>query len=208
MSNDLVFWYAARAAAMSAFAVLSVSLLTGMALRTSLLGAVARNRAVLALHGFLSWFWVPLVVVHVGCLLLDGTARIGVLDLVIPFRVAYAPVAVGLGSVGLVLLVLVGVTSAVRRRLSPVVWRWIHRLSYPMFVLFLVHAQLAGSDFSRTPISVAGWATLGMLVMLALPRAAGGRVDHRERDDRPAPVVAAPVPASAFAMPPREPIAE
>ena len=178
MNHDLVFWYAARAAALTAFVVLSASLVTGMALRTALLGALARNRAVLGLHTFLSWFWVPLVAVHVGCLLLDGTARIGVLDLVVPFRVGYAPVAVGLGSVGLVLLVLVGVTSAVRRRLSPVVWRWIHRLSYPMFVVFLVHAQLAGSDFSRTPISVAGWATLGLLAMLALPRAAGGRVEQ------------------------------
>ncbi len=178
MSNaDLVLWYAARAAAMSAFLVLSMSLLTGMALRTALLGALARNKAVLALHTFLSWFWVPLVLAHAGCLLLDGTARIGVLDLIVPFRVAYAPLAVGLGTVGLVLLLLVGITSAVRRRLAPRVWRWIHRLSYPMFAIFLVHAQLAGSDFSRTPISVAGWATLGMLVMLALPRAAGARVN-------------------------------
>jgi DMSO/TMAO reductase YedYZ heme-binding membrane subunit len=64
-----------------------------------------------------------------------------------------------------------------RRRMSPRVWRWVHRLSYPMFVIFVVHAQFAGTDFSRTWISVVAWATLGALVMLALPRAAGGRVE-------------------------------
>lgn len=182
MTSDLVLWYAARAAAMAAFAVLSASLLTGMALRTALLSGLARNRAVLALHGFLSWFWVPLVAVHVVAIVLDSTARVGLVDVVIPFRVGYARLGVGLGSVGLLLLALVGVTSAMRRRLRPRLWRWIHRLSYPMFVIFLVHAQLAGSDFSRSWISVIGWATLGGLVMLALPRAAGGRIDGATYD--------------------------
>jgi len=176
MNTDLVLWDAARAAALAAFTVVSVSLLTGMALRTALLAPLARNRAVLALHGFLTWFWLPLVAVHVTALVLDGTARIGVLDLVIPFRVGYARLAVGLGSVGLLLLLLVGVTSALRRRMSPRLWRAVHLLSYPMFGVFLLHAQLAGSDFSRTWISVLGWATVGALAMLALPRLAGGRV--------------------------------
>lgn len=192
MNSDLVLWYAARVAALAAFAVLCAALITGMALRTALLSPVARNRSVLALHSFLSWFWVPLVGIHVVALVLDGTSRIGVLDTVLPFRVDYARVAVGLGTVGFLVLLLVGVTSALRRRLSPPVWRWIHRLSYPMFVVFLVHAQLAGSDFSRTAISVAGWATLGALVMLALPRAAGGRLlaPRDERSQKPVEVAA------------------
>jgi len=61
--------------------------------------------------------------------------------------------------------------------MSPRLWHAVHLLSYPMFGVFLLHAQLAGSDFSRTWISVAGWATLGALVMLLLPRAAGSRVE-------------------------------
>ena len=180
MNTDLVLWDAARAAALTAFAVLCASLITGMALRTALLAPMARNRALLELHSFLSWFWVPLVGVHVICLVLDGTARIRVVDAFVPFLMTSyggAQVAVGLGTVGFLLLLLVGVSSALRRRMSPRSWRWIHRSSYPMFVVFLVHAQLAGTDFSRTWISVAGWATLGALVMLLLPRAAGSRVE-------------------------------
>jgi DMSO/TMAO reductase YedYZ heme-binding membrane subunit len=90
--------------------------------------------------------------------------------------VGYARLAVGLGSVGLLLLLLVGVTSALRRRMSPRLWHAVHLLSYPMFGVFLLHAQLAGSDFSRTWISVLGWATVGALATLALPRIAGARV--------------------------------
>jgi len=176
MNTSLMLWEAARAAALAAFAVLAGALLTGMAVRTALLGTIARSPAVLALHSFLSWFWVPLVVVHVVALLLDGTARLTALDVVIPFRAPYAQVPVGLGTVGLLLLVLIGVTSALRRRMSPRLFRTVHRLSYPTFALFLVHAQLAGTDFSRTWISVLGWATLGALAMLAIARLATGRL--------------------------------
>jgi hypothetical protein len=42
--------------------------------------------------------------------------------------------------------------------------------------VFLIHAQLAGPDFSQVAISLAAWATLGGLVALALLRAAGGRM--------------------------------
>ncbi len=175
MNSGLVLWEAARAAALAAVAVLSIALLTGMALRTALLAPLARNRAVLALHAFMSWFWVPLVAVHVTAVTLDGTSRLSPVDAVIPFRAPYAQVPIGLGTVGLLLLVLVGVTSALRRRMSPRVWRWLHRTSYPMFGVFLVHAQLAGSDFSRTWISLLGWATIGGLAMLAVPRMVGAR---------------------------------
>jgi sulfoxide reductase heme-binding subunit YedZ len=176
MNTDILLWEAARAAALAAFLVLAGALLTGMAVRTQLLGGIARSPAVLALHSFLSWFWVPLVAVHVTALLLDGTARLTPVDAVVPFRAAYAQVPIGLGTVGLLLLVLVGVTSALRRRMPAGVFRWIHRAAYPMFAVFLVHAQLAGSDFSRTWISLLGWATLGALAVLAIARAATGRL--------------------------------
>jgi DMSO/TMAO reductase YedYZ heme-binding membrane subunit len=179
VNTGIVLWEAARAAALAAFAVLSASLLTGMALRTALLAPVARNKAVLALHSFLSWFWVPLVAVHVTAIILDGTSRLSAVDAVLPFRAPYAQVPIGLGTVGLLLLVLVGVTSALRRRMSVRVWRWVHRLSYPMFGVFLVHAQLAGSDFSRTWISLLGWATVGALLMLAVARAISVRAPRR-----------------------------
>ena len=182
MSHDLIFWYGARVAALTAFVVLAGSLLTGMAVRTAYLSAVAKNRVVISLHTFLSWFWVPLVLIHISCLLLDSASRISWIDVVIPFQTALpgATLAVGLGTLGFLVLLFIWVTSVFRSRMSPPLWRWLHRLTYPMFVVFLVHAQLAGSDFSHTSVSVIGWATLGMLAMLALPRAAGGRVATAE----------------------------
>jgi sulfoxide reductase heme-binding subunit YedZ len=179
MNGDLILWYAARAAALAAFFVLAASLLTGMAIRTAYLAPLARNRGVIAVHGFLTWFWVPLVTVHVTSLLLDATSRITPFDVVVPFRVnegAGSQLAIGLGTIGFLLLVLIAATSALRRWMRPAVWRWIHRLTYPMFVVFLIHAQLAGTDFSDAAISLAAWATLGGLAALAVLRVAGGRM--------------------------------
>lgn len=179
MNHDLLFWYAARVAALAAFAVLAGSLLTGMAIRTAYLAPLARNRGVLALHSFLSWFWLPLIAIHVVAIVLDSTARVSALDVVVPFQVRYSSssaLAIGLGTIGFLLILLIGISSALRRHMSRPLWLWLHRLTYPMFVLLLVHAQLAGSDFSRTAVSLTGWATLGLLVMLALPRAAGARM--------------------------------
>lgn len=175
--SDLVLWEASRAAALGAFLVLCAVLLSGMALRTQLLAPLARNRAVLEVHGFLTWFWVPLLAVHLVALLLDATARLRLLDLVVPFQVPYGRLAVGLGTVGLLLAVLVVVSAVLRHHLSPRLWRWLHRLAYPMVALVVVHAQLAGSDVGGTVVGVVGWGVVGALAILFAVRLLGGRVE-------------------------------
>ena len=110
VSADLILWYAARAAALAAFFVLAASLLTGIAIRTAYCSrSVARNRTVVAVHGFLSWFWVPLVTVHVTSLLLDATSpHHPARPARCPFRVneasGFCQLAIGLGTIGLLLL--------------------------------------------------------------------------------------------------------
>jgi methionine sulfoxide reductase heme-binding subunit len=179
LNADLVFWYAARIAALTAFVALSLSLLTGIAIRTAFLGGVARNKALLAVHGFMSWLWVPLIAVHVVSLLLDQTAKVAPVDLLVPFQsqIPGGRLAVGLGTICLLLVVFIGVTSALRKRMSTRLWLWLHRLTYPLFALMVVHAQLAGTDFSRAAISMTGWVVLGLLAGLSMLRAIGARVE-------------------------------
>ena len=189
MNSGQVAWDVARVAAMSAFFVMAVAVLTGMAIRTAYLAPLARNRSLLSLHKFLTWLWIPLMAVHIGALLLDAAAGIGWVDVLIPFRVHYATnagtatLAIGLGTCGFLLVLFVGITAALRKRMSQRLWRWIHRLTYPMFAVFLVHAQLAGTDFSRTAVSVIAWAAAGLLLMLAMPRVVGGRMDTEPLQD-------------------------
>jgi DMSO/TMAO reductase YedYZ heme-binding membrane subunit len=180
MSLDELLWLISRAAALTAFFVLAASLITGQALRTAIFGPRLRNRELAGLHEFLTICWLPFVALHLIALTLDRVAQITPLDLVVPFRVPYASLAVGLGTIGFDLLVVVALSSYLRSRLRPVAWRWLHRTSYVVFATFVVHAVLAGSDVTRSLILAPLAAVVSFLVITTLARVLFGRTSGVE----------------------------
>ncbi|MFN2519461.1 MAG: hypothetical protein ABR525_00260 [Candidatus Limnocylindria bacterium] len=174
--DDLVFWVLARALGLTSFAALSLSVLSGVALRTSVLDFLARNRALRALHDFTTPLWLPLGAAHVVTLLFDATARIGPADVVLPFRVGYGAVAIGLGTVSLDILVVVVVTSWLKRRMDQALWRWIHRTSYVAFAALFMHAVLSGTDFDSPVVSAISWSMAAGIAVLSLSRIVWGRL--------------------------------
>ena len=98
MDLDLFFWILSRVAGISSFIALAISLLTGVALRTAVLDWLGSNRVVKSVHEYTAVLWIPLGVLHIVSLVLDHTARIGLLDLLIPFRAPYGTVSIGLGT--------------------------------------------------------------------------------------------------------------
>lgn len=176
MTIDQLLWEASRAAALTAFFLVSASILTGQALRSALFGGAVRNRELLSLHRFLTLCWMPLLAVHVLSITLDSVARITPLDLVLPFRVSYASIPVGLGTLGFELLIAITVASYLRDRMDPIRWRFLHRLSYPAFAMFALHALLAGTDFSRTAVLAPAAAVLVFVVVVSLARVIFGRL--------------------------------
>lgn len=173
-------WVLARVTGLAAFAALSVSLLSGTVLRTAVLDWLAGNRALRSLHEFTAILWMPLGGLHMVALLLDPTARIGVADLVVPFRAGLgdprATLAYGLGTLTFEILLLVAATGWLRRRMSAGAWRWTHRLAYVAFALLFLHAVLGGSDFSDPAVAALTWATATMLATLAFARILWGRL--------------------------------
>ena len=176
MTTDQFFWVLARVAGLSSYATLAVALVTGIALRTAVLDWLGSNRALRALHEYTTVLWIPLAVLHVGSLLLDKTARIGLLDLVIPFHSSYASLAIGLGALSVDILLLVTVTAFLKRRMNKDLWLWMHRLAYVAFAMIFLHAVLTGTDFSDPVVSAITWAAAAMLLFLALARAIWGRL--------------------------------
>lgn len=176
MTIDQLLWEASRAAALAAFFTVCASVLTGQALRSSLFGAALRNRELLLLHRVLTLCWIPLVALHIVTIALDPVARISALDLVLPFRVSYAALPIGLGTLGVDLLIVVTTTSYLRDRIDAGTWRWLHRLSYVMFGLFILHALLAGTDFSRSIVLAPAAAVLVFVAVASLARLAFGRL--------------------------------
>ena len=176
MDLQLLTWVVARVAGLASYAALSIALLTGIALRTGVLDWMGPNRVLRSLHEYSTVLWIPLGVLHVAALLLDRTARVGPLDLVVPFLVPYGGLAVGLGTISLQVLLLVTVTGFLRRRMDSQAWQWLHRLSYVAFGLLFVHSVLAGTDLGDPVVAGLSWATAGALALLTMARVIWGRL--------------------------------
>src|ERR1700681_3528725 len=153
MTMDQFFWVLARVAGLSSYAALAIALVTGIALRTAVLDWLGSNRALRSLHEYTTVLWIPLAGLHLLSLLLDTTARVGVLDLVIPFHSTYGTLAIGLGALSVDVLVIV-----------------------TAFALIFLHAVLSGTDFSDPIVSAITWAAASMLLLLAVARAVWGRL--------------------------------
>ncbi|HEX9268488.1 MAG TPA: ferric reductase-like transmembrane domain-containing protein [Candidatus Limnocylindria bacterium] len=176
MDLQLWFWAVARATGLASYAALCLSVLSGVALRTSVLDFLAHNRALRALHDFVTYLWIPLGLAHVTTLILDHTAQIRPVDAVVPFLVGYGTLAIGLGTISFDLAVVIIVTSWLRRRMDDRLWRWIHRTSYVAFATVFLHSYLSGTDFDAPIVSAFTWsAALGLAVFTAV-RVVWGRL--------------------------------
>lgn len=172
----LLLWSLARVAGLASFVALSISLLTGLALRTAVLDWLGSNRVLRSTHEYTAVLWIPLGLLHISALLLDQTARIRPLDLVVPFLAPYGAFPIGLGTLTFELFAVVAVTGWLRRRLNAELWQWLHRLSYGAFALLFLHALLGGTDFSDPLVSAFTWSVAAVLATLSVARLVWGRL--------------------------------
>jgi methionine sulfoxide reductase heme-binding subunit len=176
MDADAFFWVVARVSGLASFLALGFGLTTGMALRTGVLDLLGPNRAVRSLHEFMQWLWVPLGLIHVVTLLLDRTARLSPIDLVVPFQAPYGGLAVGLGTLTLEIFALVVLTGWLKRAIPQPIWIWIHRLGYVAFAMVFFHALLGGTDFTDHTVSAVTWSAAMVVALLALARVLWGHL--------------------------------
>jgi sulfoxide reductase heme-binding subunit YedZ len=176
VTTDQFFWLLARVAGLGSYAALAIALVTGIALRTAVLDWLATNRVLRSLHEYTTVLWIPLAGLHVLSLLMDSTARVGLLDVVLPFHATYGTLAIGLGSLSLDLLAAVTVAALLKRRMRKELWIWIHRLAYAAFALMFLHAVLSGTDFSDPAVSAITWGSAAALLTLSVARLLGGRL--------------------------------
>lgn len=176
MTADQFFWVLARVSGLGSYVSLAIALITGIALRTAVLDWMATNRLMRSLHEYTTVLWIPLAAIHLVSLLLDTTAKIGLLDLAVPFHSSYGQLGIGLGALSLDVLLVVTVTSLLKRHMRKDLWLWLHRLSYGAFALIFLHAVLSGTDFSDPTVSAITWGTAAALLTLGIVRVLGGRL--------------------------------
>jgi predicted ferric reductase len=164
--NSKLWWYAARANGLVAWALLAASVLWGLALSTKV-GAGKRPRPawMLDLHRFLGAAGLVFTGIHVISILLDSYVHFGLVEVLVPLTGNWHPVAVAWGIAALYLFVAVEITSLLRGRISKRAWRLTHFLSFPLFALATTHALSAGTDRA---VPVVRWGILGITALAAV----------------------------------------
>jgi methionine sulfoxide reductase heme-binding subunit len=140
-----VAWLVARAAGLVAFALLSVSVMLGLAISTKVLGA-RRGKMLLGWHQTLMWTALAMVGLHMGALLFDPTIHFGLAAVLVPGSAPWRPVPVAAGIVGAWLVLVLAASFHVRRRIGQRRWRLMHYATFGAFAIGLYHALNVGSD--------------------------------------------------------------
>lgn len=146
MTHDPTFWFLARATGLTAYVLVTASVLAGLVLKSRLFGRALRPAAVTDLHRFLAVLSIGAVVLHGLALVLDSTVHISVAALLLPGFSPYRPVPVALGVVAAELMLLVYASFSVRRRIGARNWRRLHWATYAIFAAATAHGVLAGTD--------------------------------------------------------------
>ena len=170
------WWYVARAGGLVAWALVLASCTWGLLHAVRAFGRRPSPSWMLSTHRYLSALAIAFVAVHVVAILADSFVQFSLVDVFVPFVSSWHPVAVAWGIVGMYVLVAVEVTSLVRARLSPKVWRGLHMLSYVLLGLVTIHFLTAGTDVDdllpTTSIVLIGVATVFGTAMLLTWRTA------------------------------------
>ena len=171
MISGTALWYASRATGVISLILLSIVAILGIVVnRQGRLPGLPRF-AVTGLHRSLSLLTVAFLGTHIVTAIADGYVHIPWLSTIVPFSSSYERFWIGLGTVAVDMTAAVIVTSLLRARLRPAVWRAVHWLAYASYPVTLVHSMGASKDLRS------GWLlALTMATVFAVVTAIGYRV--------------------------------
>ncbi len=110
---------------------------------------------------------VVFLAIHVVTSILDTYVHIGWAAVVVPFTSPYSRFWVGMGTVALDLMAAVFISSLLRPRIKPQVWRGIHWLAYGCWPVALAHTFGVGTDGGQGWVIALGTACI-VSVLVAL----------------------------------------
>lgn len=144
MSHE--YWYISRAAGFTAYLLLFVSVVLGIANGTRFADRFFRRNNVFDMHRFTALLSLFFVAFHVFILLGDGYFSIGLKQLLVPLTSPYRPWQVAVGILSFYSLVLIIVSFYVRKFIGYRAWRAIHFLTFALFAGATLHGIVSGTD--------------------------------------------------------------
>jgi sulfoxide reductase heme-binding subunit YedZ len=181
VKSDPTFWLLARASGLTAYALLTTSVLAGLTVKSKPLGRRVRAAAVTDLHKFLSLLALGAIALHGIVLTLDATVRMPLAALVLPGLSPYRPLATGVGVLAAELAALIYVSFSFRRRIGARNWRRLHYLTFAVFGAATVHGLAAGTDRWATGLYALAVAAVAGLTGWRVLTKGESRAPHRDR---------------------------
>lgn len=140
-------WLVSRAASIAAFVVLTLVVVLGILI------SHPRNKDrwkftkhLFPWHQALLASMFALIGIHLWFTGSDPKSGLTFSQMLFPLHSQYHPLAMMAGAFGLYFLIVVSLTAALRRWVSKVVWLSLHRASWLVWVLVLLHGVVGGSD--------------------------------------------------------------
>ena len=150
MKADPTFWLLARASGLTAYALLTASVLAGLVLKSRPFRSLrSRRRSPIRTA---SWpcsgsARSPSARRHPAARHERSTSHR--LALLVPGASPYRPLAVGIGVLAAELMVVVYASFSLRKRSGPRNWRRLHWATYAIFAAATVHGLAAGTDTAQ-----------------------------------------------------------
>jgi methionine sulfoxide reductase heme-binding subunit len=162
-------WFATRGAGVMTLVCLTLVVILGIMTSVRIEGRRTPRFVTASLHRNFGLFTIVLLSVHIATSVIDPFAGIRPVDAAIPFVGSYRTVWLGLGVIGAELMLAVTLTSLLRERLGPRLWKLVHWAAYASWPLALVHGLGTGSD-SQAPWMLGLTAACGAAVLITLGR--------------------------------------
>lgn len=182
---SVVWWLISRASGIVALALISLSVVLGLAMAGKLLRRPRIKRAAAALHEHLALISLAAIGAHGLALLGDRWLRPGWRGITVPFALGYRPAFTGLGIIAGYLVVLLGPSFYLRRYVGARRWRSLHRAILIVWVLSAIHTLGAGTDMGHVWLRAIVLIPVAPIVYLLVVRVIGAERASRAAGHAP-----------------------
>jgi len=159
-----ITWDIARAGGFTAYILLTLAVIVGLALSTQIQSPSRWPRLLNSeLHNFLTLISTIFLVVHVLATWVDPFTRFSWNEILIPLTSHNRPEWMAFGIVALYLGIAIGISTWLRPHIGYKLWRQLHVLTLGVFALATIHGIGTGSD-TQTPWALGIYLVSSVLV--------------------------------------------
>lgn len=167
--NLFPVWELSRGAGLTSFVLLTISMITGILHSFKFINKKVKTHSHIV-HQYTGWFGILLGLTHGLVLLFNQDESLSLKEIFIPFSSHIESVGLGLGILSLYVTLLVFITSDFMKQVGKKLWRKIHYLSFPAYILALIHGLMLGPDIQELGVFVMYELSAGLVFLLFIFR--------------------------------------